>query len=112
MYGISALAESPLSAKAELLFAPFPLAEASGNLIAKDSGNLVSRDDERLREPCGPCLGASGRRRALRQRRLLRAEGEFVEAVRARLRRGQVHGARQVDGRVGVAPPPHARLRL
>ena len=48
--------------------------------------------------------------RAPRQRRLLRAEIRTSEA--GDLHPRQVHVARQVDGRLGIAPAPHARPRL
>ena len=46
------------------------------------------------------------------QRRVLRAEGEPDSRRRAAVARGRVHGARQVDGRVGNAAPPRAGRRL
>ena len=49
------------------------------------------------------------RRGALRQRRVLRAQGEPAQAGPRRLHRGQVHRARQVDGRLGDAPQARAR---
>src|SRR5207253_11347661 len=38
---------------------------------------------------------------------LFRSEGE-----RARVARRRLHGTREMDGRVGNAPPPHTGLRL
>ena len=39
-------------------------------------------------------------------------KSNLVRPEAAGLRPGQIHGARQVDGRLGVAAPPHARPRL
>ena len=37
-------------------------------------------------------------------------KSNLLKAVKANFHRGQIHFARQVDGRLGNAPPPHARL--
>ena len=66
---------------------------------------------ERLPRSARSRLRAPRRRGALGQRRLLRAEGEPPQAARARVPRARVHRPRQMDGRLGVAPPPHARPR-
>ena len=57
-------------------------------------------------------VGAPRRRGRRRQRRVLRREGQPRQAGHAGLARGQVHRPRQVDGRLGDAPPPRARPRL
>ena len=46
------------------------------------------------------------------ERRVLRREGEPPQARAGGVHSGQVHRSRQVDGRLGNAPPPHARPRL
>ena len=54
----------------------------------------------------------AARRRGRRgERRVLRAEGEPAQGRRAGLARGRVHRSRQVDGRLGDAPPARPRAR-
>ena len=48
----------------------------------------------------------------LRQRRLLRREGEPAQAEGGGVHRARVHRPRQMDGRLGVAPQARARTRL
>ena len=40
------------------------------------------------------------------------AERKSLEGFEADFHRGQIHGPRQMDGRLGNAPPAHSRLRL
>src|SRR5579872_5268537 len=53
-----------------------------------------------------------GRASARRQRRIFCAQGKSAESLGAGLDSGQIHGRRQMDGRVGNSPPPDSGLRL
>ena len=65
---------------------------------------------ERLSQTCRSCSRTAGRPRAGSQRRILCAERKSAEGFKADLHRREIHHTRQMDGRLGNAPPPHARI--